>query len=655
MTEPSPIYPPKPHIVEGARISSMAEYQRLYRLSLDDPETFWARQAERISWFYPWNQVFDHDYDHVDFGWYLGGRLNACYNCVDRHLASRGDQDAIIWAKDAPGEYEHISYRKLKHEVSRVANVLRAHGVRRGDRVCLYLPMIPELAYTMLACARIGAVHSIVFGGFSSEAIRDRILDAGARVVVTANEGLRGGRRLRLKETVDRAVDGLDQVETVLVARRTDRDVAMRPGRDHWLDEECRRQRSTCTYEWMGSEDPLFILYTSGSTGKPKGVLHTTGGYLVYAAMTHELVFDLRPGDVYFCAADIGWITGHSYIIYGPLANGATTVMFESVPTYPTPDRYWQVVDDLGVTVFYTAPTALRAIVCSGNDWVTRHSRASLRVLGTVGEPINPDTWRWYHDVVGDGRCAVVDTWWQTETGGILMTPLPGVTPLKPGSATLPFFGVIPVVVDDQGRRLEGDEVAGNLCLERTWPGQARTVWGDHERFHETYFTRFPGLYFTGDGCRRDADGYYWITGRVDDVINVAGHRLGTAEIESALVEHEAVAEAAVVGYPHPIKGQGIFAYVFLNHGAGEGGGADELHGALKEQVRHVIGPVATPDRILVVPGLPKTRSGKIMRRILRNIAAGQYDDMGNVTTLADPEIVETLIEAHRRLVAGAQ
>jgi acetyl-CoA synthetase len=384
-------------------------------------------------------------------------------------------------------------------------------------------------------------------------------------------------------------------------------------------------------------------------------VLHTTGGYLVYAAMTHELVFDLRPGDVYFCAADIGWITGHSYIIYGPLANGATTVMFESVPTYPTPDRYWQVVDDLGVTVFYTAPTALRAIVCSGNDWVTRHSRASLRVLGTVGEPINPDTWRWYHDVVGDGRCAVVDTWWQTETGGILMTPLPGVTPLKPGSATLPFFGVIPVVVDDQGRRLEGDEVAGNLCLERTWPGQARTVWGDHERFHETYFTRFPGLYFTGDGCRRDADGYYWITGRVDDVINVAGHRLGTAEIESALVEHEAVAEAAVVGYPHPIKGQGIFAYVFLNHGAGEGGGADELHGALKEQVRHVIGPVATPDRILVVPGLPKTRSGKIMRRILRNIAAGQYDDMGNVTTLADPEIVETLIEAHRRLVAGAQ
>ncbi len=645
------VVPPRPEIAAGARIGSMAEYERLYRLSLDDPETFWARQGERLTWFHPWDVVFDHDYANTDFGWYLGGRLNACYNCVDRHLAARGNQDAIIWAKDEPGEYERISYRRLKHEVSRVANVLRAHGVRRGDRVCVYMPMIPELAYTMLACARIGAVHSIIFGGFSSEAIRDRIIDAGARLVVTANEGLRGGRRLRLKETVDRAVDGLDQVRTVLVARRTEAEVPMRPGRDHWLDAECRTQRSTCTYEWMGAEDPLFILYTSGSTGKPKGVLHTTGGYLVYAAMTHELVFDHRPGDVHFCAADVGWITGHSYIIYGPLANGATTVMFESLPTYPDPGRYWQAVDDLGVTTFYTAPTALRAVARAGDAPVRAHSRRSLRVLGTVGEPINPDTWRWYHDVVGEARCAVVDTWWQTETGGVLITPLPGVTPLKPGSATLPFFGVQPVLVDDEGTVLEGRGVSGNLCLSRTWPGQARTVWGDHERFRETYFTRFPGLYFTGDGCRRDEDGYYWITGRVDDVINVAGHRLGTAEIESALVAHEAVAEAAVVGFPHEIKGQGIFAFVILTMEA-EQADPRQLQGALIEQVRRVIGPVASPDAVLISPGLPKTRSGKIMRRVLRQIAAGEYDDLGNLSTLAEPAVVEGLIAAHREMAA---
>jgi acetyl-CoA synthetase len=643
------VFPPKPHIVDRAHINSMEEYQRLYRLSLDDPETFWAKQAERLTWFHRWNEVYDHDYEHVDFGWYLGGRLNACFNCVDRHIATRGDQDAIIWAKDEPGEYQHISYRQLKHEVSRVANVLRYHGVQKGDRVCIYMPMIPELAYTMLACARIGAVHSIVFGGFSAESIRDRILDAGARVVVTANEGLRGGRRLRLKETVDRAVEGLDLVDTVLVARRTETEVAMKGGRDFWLDEECRRQRSTCTYEWMGSECPLFILYTSGSTGKPKGVLHTTGGYMVYAAMTHELVFDYHPGDIYFCAADIGWITGHSYIIYGPLANGATTVMFESVPTYPDAGRYWQVVDDLGVNIFYTAPTAIRAINRSGDDHVTRYSRKSLRVLGTVGEPINPDTWLWYHDVVGGGRCTIVDTWWQTETGGILMTPLPGVTPLKPGSATLPFFGVKPLLVDDEGAPLAEGPASGNLCLERTWPGQARTVWGDHERFHSTYFTRFPGLYFTGDGCRRDEDGYYWITGRVDDVINVSGHRLGTAEIESALVAHDSVAEAAVVGFPHEIKGQGIFAYVILNLN-GEERDEQELAGALKEQVRHVIGSIATPDEIMIVNGLPKTRSGKIMRRILRQIAAGEYTDMGNITTLADPSVVESLIDSHRAM-----
>ena len=647
------LVPANPEIAKRAHIGSMEEYERLYRLSLDEPESFWAQQAERLTWFYPWKTVFDHDYENVDFGWYLGGRLNACYNCVDRHLHERGEQDAIIWVKDEPGEYEHITYRQLKHEVSRVANVLRYHGVRRGDRVCIYMPMIPELAYTMLACARIGAIHSIVFGGFSAESIRDRIIDAGAKLVVTANEGRRGGRRLRLKETVDRAVEGLAMVETVLVARRTDTEVEMKPGRDYWLDEECRRQRSTCTYEWMGAEDPLFILYTSGSTGKPKGVLHTTGGYMVYAAMTHELVFDYHPGDIYFCAADVGWITGHSYIVYGPLANGATTVMFESLPTYPDPGRYWQVVEDLGVNIFYTAPTALRSIVCSGDEWVKKYSRDSLRVLGTVGEPINPDTWSWYHDVVGEGRCAVVDTWWQTETGGILITPLPGVTPLKPGSATLPFFGIKPVLVDDNGARLANIEASGNLCLERTWPGQARTVWGDHERFHETYFTRFRGYYFTGDGCRRDSDGYYWITGRVDDVINVSGHRLGTAEVESALVEHESVAEAAVVGFPHRIKGQGIFAYVFLNDDV-RGTDPHELIGALKEQVRHVIGRFATPDEILMVDALPKTRSGKIMRRILRNIAAGEYEDMGNVTTLADPSVVEALIEAHKEAVTAS-
>jgi acetyl-CoA synthetase len=652
MSDEQSMYPVKPEIAATAHINSMEEYQRLYRLSLDDPQTFWSKQAERISWFHPWSEVFDSDYENTDFSWFLGGRLNACYNCVDRHLPTQGDKDAIIWVKDEPGQYEHISYRRLKHEVSKVANVLRHHGVRKGDRVCIYMPMIPELAYTMLACARIGAVHSIVFGGFSAEAIRDRILDAGAKTVVTANEGLRGGRVLRLKDTVDRAVDGLDLIDTVLVARRTETDVPMRPGRDFWLDVECRRQRSTCTYEWMGAEDPLFILYTSGSTGKPKGVLHTTGGYLVHAATTHHYVFDHRPDSVYFCAADIGWITGHSYIIYGPLTNGATTVMFESVPTYPDAGRYWQIVDDLGVDIFYTAPTAIRALIREGSDHVTAYSRRSLRILGTVGEPINPEAWRWYHDVVGDGRCTIVDTWWQTETGGILITPLPGVTDLKPGSATLPFFGVKPLVVDDEGVTVEGNDVSGNLCLAQSWPGQARTIFGDHDRFHETYFSRFPGLYFTGDGCRRDEDGYYWITGRVDDVINVSGHRMGTAEVESALVSHESVAEAAVVGFPHEIKGQGIFAYVILT-AEFENVPHQQLVGALKEQVRHVIGPVATPDQILISPGLPKTRSGKIMRRILRRIAAGEYTDMGNVTTLADPDVVDHLIDAHRGLNSG--
>ena len=639
--------PVKPEIAERAHIRSLEEYRRLYRLSLDDPEGFWRKQAEILTWYHPPSTILDVDMEEVDFSWYGGGRLNACFNCVDRHLATQPEKTAIIWAEDEPGEYRTISYRELKHQVARIANVLHANGVGRGDRVCIYLPMMPELAYSMLACARIGAVHSVVFAGFSAESLRGRILDAGAKLVITANEGLRGGKRIPLKATVDRAIEGLGGVERVLVARRTDEDVPMTQGRDLWLADEMTRQRSTCPVEWMHAESPLFTLYTSGSTGKPKGVLHTTAGYLVYAAMTHKLVFDYHPGEIFFCAADVGWITGHSYIVYGPLANGATTVMFESVPVYPDAGRYWRIVDDLGVNIFYTAPTALRAIAREGDEWVRRYSRKSLRVLGSVGEPINPEVWKWYHDVVGDGRCAVVDTWWQTETGGILITPLPGATACKPGSATFPFFGVDPVIVDEHGEELHGNGVSGNLCLRHSWPGQARTIYGDHSRFQETYFSRYPGLYFTGDGCRRDEDGYYWITGRVDDVLNVSGHRLGTAEVESALVAHAAVAEAAVVGFPHDIKGTGIFAFVIVTPEY-ESYDADELAGMLKEQVRHVIGPIATPDRIVVAPGLPKTRSGKIMRRILRKIAAGDTADLGDITTLADPAVVEKLLDASR-------
>ncbi len=642
------MYPVKDDIRNRAYIQTMEEYQRLYRLSMDNPEWFWGEQAKTLTWFHPWTSVLDADYEEADFSWFSGGRLNACFNCVDRHLPALADRTAIIWAQDEPGVYTHISYRELKHNVCRVANVLLHHGVKKGDRVCLYMTMIPELIYTMLACARIGAVHSVVFGGFSAESLRDRIVDAHCKVVVTANEGLRGGRKVPLKKTVDRAVEGMSFVETVLVARRTEAEVDMEPGRDYWLDEECSKQRSTCTHEWMGSEDPLFVLYTSGSTGKPKGLMHTTGGFLTYAAYTHKLVFDYHPGDIFFCAADIGWVTGHSYIVYGPLANGATSVIFESTPLYPDAGRYWRIVDDLGVNILYTAPTALRALAQAGDEWIKRYSRKSLRILGTVGEPINPEVWRWYHDVIGDGRCTVVDTWWQTETGGILITPLPGVTPTKPGSATLPFFGIKPVIVDPAtGAVMEGNGVSGALCLGTPWPGQARTVFGDHKRFRETYFTQYPGYYFTGDGARRDEDGYYWITGRIDDVINVSGHRLGTAEVESALVAHESVAEAAVVGYPHALKGQGIYCYVLLNKGFGKED-PEQLIGMLKEQVRQAIGAFAAPDVIHIAAGLPKTRSGKIMRRILRKIAASEYEGLGDVSTLAEPDVVNSLIEEHR-------
>jgi acetyl-CoA synthetase len=623
-------------------VRTFEDYQRLYARSIRDTEGFWKDQSEILDWFHAPDGVLDADLEEIDFDWFPGGKLNVAFNCIDRHLPERAGKAAFVWAKNEPGEYEVITYRKLKHEVGRLANVLKAHGVRRGDRVSLYLPMIPELAYAMLACARIGAVHCVVFGGFSSEALRDRIIDSGSGVLITANEAPRGGKRIPLKSIADHAIDGLAKVRSVLVVRRTETEVDMREGRDHWLEDEMARQRSACPVEWMDSEDPLFILHTSGSTGKPKGVLHTTAGYLLYATFTHRTVFDLRRDDVHFCTADIGWITGHSYVVYGPLANGVTSVIFESVPNYPDSGRLWQVVDDTKSTILYTAPTALRSLLAAGDGYVKKYSRASLRVLGSVGEPINPEVWKWYHDVVGDGRCQVVDTWWQTETGGILITPIPNVIKTKPGSATLPFFGVHPVLVDEQGQVIEGNDRSGRLCLARPWPGQARTLYGDHRRFRETYFSTYPNLYFTGDGCTRDADGYYWITGRVDDVLNVSGHRIGTAEIESALVAHEAVSEAAVVGFPHDLKGTGICAYVTLRSESDWRG--EQLIGALKEQVRHVIGPFATPDRILIARGLPKTRSGKIMRRILRKLAEGQTSDFGDTSSLADPGVVDELV-----------
>jgi acetyl-CoA synthetase len=619
-----------------------AEYFRLYGESLADPEHFWAEQGKRIDWIKPYTKVRDSSFSgDVSIRWYEDGTLNASANCIDRHLATRGDQTAILWEGDDPGEDRRVTYRQLHEAVCRLANALKAQGVRKGDRVTIYLPMIPEAAVAMLACARIGAIHSVVFGGFSPDSLAGRIEDCRSTVLITADEGLRGGRKVPLKRNADTALRRCPGVTTVIVVRRTGGAIDWVQGRDHWYHELCAAASPDCPPAEMSAEDPLFILYTSGSTGKPKGVLHTTGGYLVYVSLTHQYVFDYRDGEVYWCTADVGWVTGHSYIVYGPLANGATTLMFEGVPNHPDPSRFWQVCDKHSVKIFYTAPTAIRALMREGEGYVRKTSRKSLRLLGTVGEPINPEAWLWYYDHVGDQRCPIVDTWWQTETGGILITPIPGATPLKPGSATRPFFGVEPVIVDGEGDPLEGP-CEGNLCLARSWPGMMRTVFGDHQRFIETYFSTFHNLYFTGDGARRDADGYYWITGRVDDVINVAGHRLGTAEIESALVAHPRVAEAAVVGYPHDIKGQGIYAYVTLRIDEEP---TEALRGELVQWVRNEIGPIATPDLLQWAPNLPKTRSGKIMRRILRKIAEDQPSQLGDVTTLADPTVVDDLVD----------
>ncbi|MCP1674763.1 acetyl-CoA synthetase [Natronocella acetinitrilica] len=636
------IYPVPAETAKNANITR-EQYQEMYRRSLDDADNFWAEQAdERLHWFKKWDTVNGSDLNKGVIKWFEGGKINAAYNCLDRHLEKRGSQTAIIWEKDDPkADAEHITYRDLHERVSRFANALKARGVKKGDRVCIYLPMIPEAAVAMLACARIGAVHSVVFGGFSPQALQDRVLDSDCHVVVTADESVRGGRNFPLKANADQALQKCPDVNTVFVVKRTGGKVDWQEGRDVWYHEAVKDASADCPAEETDAEDPLFILYTSGSTGKPKGVMHTTGGYLLGASMTHEYVFDYKDGEVYWCTADVGWVTGHTYIVYGPLANGAITLMFEGVPTFPDAGRFWDVVDKHDVAIFYTAPTAIRALMGQGNDFVTRSSRKSLRLLGTVGEPINPEAWEWYNNVVGDKRCPIVDTWWQTETGSILITPLPGATDLKPGSATLPFFGVEPQLVDNDGNLLDG-AVAGNLCLARSWPSMMRTVYGDHQRFIETYLSTYKGKYFTGDGARRDEDGYYWITGRVDDVLNVSGHRMGTAEIESALVLHAAVAEAAVVGFPHDVKGQGIYAYVTLMSGKEP---TDELKKELNDLIRKEIGAIAKPDFIQWAPGLPKTRSGKIMRRILRKVACNELDSLGDTSTLADPSVVDDLIE----------
>jgi acetyl-CoA synthetase len=638
------LYPVKPEFAAKTRITR-EQYARDYQASIDDPEAFWGKAAERLDWFKKPTQIKDVNYALDDFRirWFADGELNASVNCLDRQLAERGDKVALLFEADSPDTPSYgVTYCELYERTCKLANALRALGVQKGDRVTIYLPMIPDAAVAMLACARIGAIHSVVFGGFAPNSIADRVSDCASKLIITADEGLRGGKKVPLKANVDAALKlpGTNSVETVLVVRHTGGAVDMQMPRDRWFDAVVDAQPAECEPERMNAEDPLFILYTSGSTGKPKGVLHTTGGYLLYASYTHEAVFDLREDDIYWCTADVGWVTGHSYIVYGPLANGATAVMFEGVPNYPSVSRFWDVIDKHQVTIFYTAPTAIRALMREGEAPVKKTSRASLRLLGSVGEPINPEAWRWYYDVVGDGRCPIVDTWWQTETGGILITPLAGAIDLKPGSATLPFFGVKPALVDANGEQLDG-ATEGNLVLLDSWPGQMRTVYGDHQRFIDTYFRTYPGTYFTGDGCRRDADGYYWITGRVDDVINVSGHRIGTAEVESALVAHPKVAEAAVVGFPHDIKGQGIYAYVTLKAGEAQ---SDELLKELVAWVRKEIGPIATPDHLQWAPGLPKTRSGKIMRRILRKIAENAPEQLGDTSTLADPSVVESLV-----------
>ena len=641
---------PVPTETARAALVDDAQYQAMYAASLADPEAFWAEHGKRIDWIKPYSQIKDVSYaaDDLHIKWYYDGTLNVAANCLDRHLATRGDQTAIIWEGDDPADDKHITYRELHAEVCRLANALKGLGAKKGDRITIYMPMIPEATVAMLACARIGAIHSVVFGGFSPDALAGRIQDCDSSMVITADEGVRGGRPIPLKANTDKALESCPMCQSVVVVKRTGGAVDMTAGRDHWYHDVVPTASADCPPEEMNAEDPLFILYTSGSTGKPKGVMHTSGGYLVYASMTHQYVFDYKDGEIYWCTADVGWVTGHSYIVYGPLANGATTLMFEGVPNYPDSRRFWQVCDKHQVNIFYTAPTAIRALMREGDAPVTATDRSSLRLLGSVGEPINPEAWLWYYNVVGDGRCPIVDTWWQTETGGILITPLPGATALKPGSATRPFFGIQPLIVDGEGGELTG-ATEGNLCIADSWPGQMRTVYGDHDRFVQTYFATFPGRYFTGDGCRRDADGYYWITGRVDDVINVSGHRMGTAEVESALVAHHEVAEAAVVGAPHEIKGQGIYAYVTLNVGTEP---TETLQRELVQWVRKEIGPIASPDWLQWAPGLPKTRSGKIMRRILRKIAEDDFGNLGDTSTLADPTVVDDLIDNRQNRIS---